>query len=151
MDIINLLENNKEQIVEEAFETISPVKLQGYTKVGEERTKNKLRKLLEQTIICIKEKTLIPMLQYTEGMAQERYSAGYDLYEVQTAINSLEESIWKRIFKEIKPEDYSEALGMTSTVLGAGKDNLARTYVSLAAKQKSTSLNLQELFKGNMS
>lgn len=149
MDTIKLLEDNIESIVDEAFESIEPVKLQGYTKVGETRTKNKLRKLLNETIRCIKEKSLIPMVEYTTEMAKERYNAGYDLYEVQTAINALEEAIWKKIFKEMKPEQYSEALGLTSTVLGAGKDNLATTYVELASKTKSKTINLQELFNGN--
>ena len=88
------------------------------------------------------------MLNHVENIAKERFSAGYDLYEVQSAINELEEAIWKRIFKDIKPENLAEALGLVSTVLGAGKDTLARTYVSLATKSKVSSLNLQALFKG---
>ncbi len=151
MDIIKLLEDNVESIVNESYETIEPVKLHGYTKAGEERTKNKLRNLLDVSIRCIKDKTLIPMLKHTSEIAKERYNAGYDLHEVQTAINALEESIWKRIFKDMKPGQYSEALGLASTVLGAGKDNLATTYVELATKLKSKSINLQELFNGNAS
>jgi hypothetical protein len=35
-----------------------------------------------------------------------------------------------------------------STVLGAGKDALARTYVSLAGHRHVTSLDLSALFRG---
>lgn len=43
---------------------------------------------------------------------------------------------------------YAEALGSISTVLGAGKDMRARTYVSLAAQAKVPSLDLKALFAG---
>ena len=50
--------------------------------------------------------------------------------------------------KNISPNELAESLGLISTVLGAGKDTLARTYVSLASKTKAPSLNLQSLFSG---
>lgn len=149
MDVLELLVKFKDEMVEEAYNTIEPVKLQGYTKVGEERTKKKLARLCDEIIVCVKDKTLIPILQYTEQMATERYTSGYDLHQVQTAINAFEEAVWKRIFANTPPEKLKESLGLVTTVIGAGKDNLARTYVSLATKTKTTSLNLQALFKGS--
>ncbi|MCU0372306.1 MAG: hypothetical protein MUE56_03565 [Ignavibacteria bacterium] len=91
------------------------------------------------------------MLSYTEKIAKERFNNGFDLYEVQTAINTLEELIWKKIFCEIKPSKLAETLGLLSTILGSGKDNLARTYVALASKTKVTTLNLHNLFSGSES
>ena len=79
---------------------------------------------------------------------EKRYTAGFDLWEVQTAFNVLEEAIWVRVFKSVPPDALAEALGLVSTVLGAGKDTLARKYVSLASKTKAPSLNLQSLFSG---
>ena len=149
MEILKLLEDNIYDIVEEAFQSMKCVKLKGYDKEGDEKTKEKLRYLYSTLISSIREKNLLPMINYTESIAKDRFSSGYDLYEVQTAINELEEAIWKRIFKEIKPERLAEALGIVSTVLGAGKDALARTYVSLASKTKVSSLNLHALFKGS--
>ncbi|HEY5536398.1 MAG TPA: hypothetical protein VIL99_15860 [Ignavibacteria bacterium] len=149
MDIQKLLEDNIYDIVEEAFHSMKCVKLKGYDKEGDERTKEKLRILYSVLSESVKEKSLLPMLNHVETIARERFSSGYDLYEVQTAINELEEAIWKRIFKEIKPDGLAEALGIVSIVLGAGKDTLARTYVSLATKSKASSLNLQALFKGS--
>lgn len=149
MNIQKLLEENIYDIVNEAFTSMKCVKLQGYDKDGDERTKEKLRMLYSTLIESVKTKSLIPMMNHAETIATERFASGYDLYEVQTAINELEEAIWKRIFKEIKPDELAEALGIVSTVLGAGKDTLARTYVSLATKSKVSSLNLQALFKGS--
>jgi hypothetical protein len=149
MNIIQLLENHTYDNVDEAFQSIQCIKLQGYLKAGDEKTKEKLRLLHNTLVECVKEKSLIPMVNHADYIAKERFAAGYDLYEVQTAINALEEVIWKKIFAEIKPNELAESLGLVSTVLGAGKDTLARTYVSLATKSKVSSLNLQALFKGS--
>jgi hypothetical protein len=149
MNIQKLLEDNIYDIVDEAFAAMKCVKLQGYDKEGDERTKEKLRMFYNTLTESVRNKSLIPMINYAEKIANERFSSGYDLYEVQTVINELEEAIWKRIFREIKPENLAEALGLVSTVLGIGKDTLARTYVSLATKSKVSSLNLHALFKGS--
>ncbi len=151
MELIKLLEKNSDKIITDAYKAVCKDKLKGYSKVGQERTKAKLTNLFKKVLQCVNRKELIPMLNYTEKIAKERYTSGYDLFEVQTAINSLEVAIWSVIFKSVKPENLAEYLGLISTVLGAGKDNLARTYVSLATKSKAPSLNLQNLFDGSES
>jgi hypothetical protein len=151
MDLIKLLESHTDKIITDAYNSVCKDKLKGYSKVGKEKTKAKLSDLFKKVLQCVKKKELIPMLSYTEKIAKERCASGYDLFEVQTAINSLEVAIWSIIFKEVKPEKLAEYLGLISTVLGAGKDNLARTYVSLATKSKAPSLNLQNLFAGSES
>jgi hypothetical protein len=59
---------------------------------------------------------------------------------VQTALNVLEEAIWKQITKLMSPAEQAEALGLISSILGSGKDILARTYVSLAGKSRRGAL-----------
>ena len=88
------------------------------------------------------------MIAHAEQIATERFNAGFDLWEVQTAFNVLEETIWVRIFQNFPPAELAQTLGLVSTVLGAGKDTLARKYVSLASKTRAPSLNLQSLFAG---
>jgi hypothetical protein len=60
----------------------------------------------------------------------------------------LEEAIWMQVLRHLPVTDYAEALGLVGTVLGAGKDSLARRYVSLASQTKTSSLNLQSMFSG---
>lgn len=151
MDIITLLEKNMDLVVEKSCTQICEVKLKGYTKVGSTMTKLKLTNLYKKIIECAKKKELIPMLQYTEKIAKERFASGYDLHEVQTAINSIEENIWQLIFKNIKANKLAESLGLVSSILGAGKDNLARNYVALATKTKVSTINLQSLLSGSES
>jgi hypothetical protein len=88
------------------------------------------------------------MVAHADVVARERFEAGYDLSEVLTAFNVLEEAIWTRVLAELPPSEYAEALGLISTVLGTGKDALACRYVTLASKVKATSLDLQSLFTG---
>jgi hypothetical protein len=151
MNIITLLEKNIDNVVDKSCSQICEVKLKGYTKSGSLMTRQKLTNLYKKVIECSKKKELIPMLQYTEKIAKERFASGYDLHEVQTAINSLEENIWQLIFKNIKPEKLAESLGLVSSILGAGKDNLARNYVALATKTKVSTINLQSLLSGSES
>ena len=151
MELIKLLEKNYDKIISDAYKSVYKDKLKGYSKAGQEKTKSKLEDLLKKLVQCAKKKELIPMLNYTEKIANERFASGYDLFEVQTAINALEVAVWSLIFKEIKPERLQESLGLVSTVMGAGKDHLARTYVFLATKAKAPSLNLNNLFAGSES
>jgi len=151
MDIITLLEKNIDLVVEISCTQICEVKLKGYTKSGATMTKQKLISLYKKVIECARKKELIPMLQYTEKIAKERFASGYDLHEVQTAINSIEENIWQLIFKNIKANKLAESLGLVSSILGAGKDNLARNYVALATKTKVSTINLQSLLSGSES
>ncbi|MCX8105613.1 MAG: hypothetical protein N3D80_07080, partial [Ignavibacterium album] len=97
-------------------------------------------------INCIRDKNLLPMSEYAGKIAKERFENGFDLYEVQTAFNVLEEELWNTVIENIEPQNLGEALGLVSTVLGAGKETLAINYVELASKQKPKRLNLEELF-----
>jgi len=63
----------------------------------------------------------------------------------------LEEAIWKNVLEELDnmtPVELGKALGTISTVCGTGKDTLADTYVMLAGKTGTPSLDIEALFKG---
>jgi hypothetical protein len=49
---------------------------------------------------------------------------------------------------ELDPPEFVRAIGLISTVLGIGKDTLARAYFALASKAKAPSLDLKALFAG---
>lgn len=148
MDLVKLLQESSEEILTTAGASVERTHLKTYERAGKEHTHQKLKALFVLTTRAVKERNLGPMISYAETIARERFAAGYDLSEVQTAINVLEEAIWARIVQSLPPSEYGEALGLVSTVLGAGKDALARTYVTLASKSRAGSLNLQTLFSG---
>lgn len=149
MDLHDLLHAHAADIIGDAEEAMKRARLRSYEKAGAESTHQRLKALFVLTARAAKEKNLGPMIAHADAIARERFEAGYDLWEVQTAFNVLEEAIWVRILKQLPPEEFAQALGLVSTVLGVGKDTLARRYVSLATKSRVPSLNLQSLFTGS--
>ncbi len=81
-------------------------------------------------------------------LAGERFEAGFDIAEVQTAFNVLEEAIWRTVLSRLRPEELVEAAAQVGTVLGVGKDVLARRWVSLASHRHVPSLDVRALFGG---
>ncbi len=150
MPLLQLLHDRGDAIVEDAFHAMERSHLKSYEHSGMDRAHARLRDLYRLAVDAIAERKLGPIVKHAETIATERFAAGFDLWEVQTAFNVLEEAIWTRIIKELPPEQYAESLGLVGTVLGAGKDALARAYVSLASKSKSPTLNLQSLFSGSV-
>lgn len=148
MNLTELLQTQSNEILKTAFESVKRSQLKNYEKAGDEHIHQRLKALFVLSVRAIKERNLGPMITHAENVAHERFSAGYDLSEVQTAFNVLEETIWISILQYLPATEYAEAFGLVGTVLGAGKDSLARRYVSLASQTKATSLNLQSMFSG---
>lgn len=148
MTLLELLENQREEILSDAVGNVRRARLEHYEQAGEQQIRVSLETLYGFVAAAIREKNLGPLLEYMQRIAGERYNGGFDLSEVQTAINVLEESVWIRITRSLPLQEYAEAFGLIGTVLGAGKDMLARSYVALVCKGKTPSLNLQSLFSG---
>ena len=149
MDLKELLKTQSAQILENALQSLNCAHLKSYSKSSPGENKKRLLNLLTLTEKCVVEKKLLPMKEHAAQIAKERFDAGFDLHEVHTAFNALEEELWNRVTKNIEPESLGEALGLVSTVLGAGKEELALSYVTLASKTRTPTLNLTELFGRN--
>lgn len=147
MDIVELLERDTELLVAKATETVLRDKRSHYEVTGREATKQRVRKLLDLVVACISRQTAAPMVAHARAIAEERWASGFDLQEVQAAFNVLEEAVWQHVLRELPPEQYAQALGRVSTVLGLGKDALACTFVSLATRTRVPSLDLKSLFE----
>ena len=146
MNVADFLADHTPTILEHAVDSMKRAHLARYEKSGEGATR--LGVLLELVIVATRERRLAPVIEHAERIAHERHAAGYSLSEVQTAINVLEEAIWRAILAEVPPAEQGEALGLVATVLGQTKDKLAATYVSLVAQKTTATLSLENLFKG---
>ena len=149
MNLKELLKTQSAEILESATQVLKCAHLKSYDKSSPADNMKRLLNLLTLTQQCVVERKLLPMKEYAAQIAKERFNAGFGLHEVQTAFNALEEELWTRITKQIAPKNLGEALGLISTVLGAGKEELALTYVALASKTRTQTLNLTELFGRN--
>ena len=148
MDLHQFLLDRTTTILAEATNSMARSHVTHYEQSGADHTHQRLKALFVLTARAVQDRNLAPMAAHADTIARERFTAGFDLWEVQTALNVLEEVIWKMLLKEFPSAELPEALGLVSTILGVGKDTLARRYVSLAAKMRVSSFNLQSLFHG---
>jgi hypothetical protein len=148
MDVIGTLEGGATEIIDEASAALDRSHLFHYERAGAEEDRRCLQGMFDAVVDGIKDRQLASIARYADAMARDRYSAGFDIGEVQTAFNVLEEAMWRRIVMATPPDQLAEAIGLLSTVLGAGKDALARAYVSLATSKHVPSLDLGALFEG---
>ena len=146
-DLVEMLRDRRDAIVGEAASLVQRAHLHHY-EAEQPLVRSRLDHLFDSLIATLETRDLTSIVAYAEELGRERFTAGFDLSEVQGAINGLEEAIWRRILAEFEPERYAEALGMVSTALGVAKDALARTYVSLASQTHVPSLDMKRLFAG---
>jgi hypothetical protein len=131
MNLIELLDSKAEEIINGASGAMKRAGMKHYDSDTPEQVRKRLTMLYHLTERGVKEKNLFPMVSYVEKMAEERFTAGFDLQEVQTAINVLEEYLWRYITEELPSAALADALRLISSVLGGAKDALARKYVEL--------------------
>ncbi len=147
-DLTALLEHDAVAIVDEAAGALERSHLPHYEEAGAAERRRRLEGLFDVVRASLRDRDLIPMHVYAEHVAEERFAAGVGIAEVQTAFNVLEEVLWRRVVAAAAPDELADAIGLVSTVLGTGKDSLARTYVALASKGRVPSLDLTALFRG---
>jgi hypothetical protein len=147
MELDALLLEAESDVLDEAYSALHRSHVTHYELAGETFTRQALTDLFRLVVSTIHTRDLASMSEYATGIAVERYNDGYDISEVQMAFNALEESMWRHVVSA-HPDDLAEAIGLLSTVLGYGKDALARKYLSLACKRHIPSLDLSALFAG---
>lgn len=145
---IDFLTRERRTILGAAETTLTQTHLQHYDAAGELEIKRRLEGLLDHLLESLATQDVTPVVAHAQQIAEERFTSGFDLSEVQTAFNALEAAIWTRVFTALEPDRFAQALGLVSTTLGAGKDALARKYVSLATDTHAPSLDLRALFAG---
>lgn len=151
MDLPVMLHDAESQVLDEAQATLQRSHAQHYEAAGDAFTRERLSDLFHLVVQAVRDRDLAAMGSYCDQIALERFNEGFDVSEVQAAFNALEVAMWRRVVSTEPDVDLVEAIGLLSTVLGFGKDALAREYVSLASKRHVTSLDMSALFRGTNS
>ncbi|HTW99497.1 MAG TPA: hypothetical protein VMD59_12000 [Acidimicrobiales bacterium] len=146
--LVELLAELRSVVLAHATDALGRARLAHYEAVGTATSRRRLSNLLAIVTRCLLERDLGPITVFAEAVAEDRYAAGFDIAEVQVAFNVLEEAIWRVVLPRLPVEQLADAAGLTGTILGAGKDTLARTWVSLATRHHAPSLDLAALFEG---
>ena len=78
------------------------------------------------------------MVTFMDKVSDERYEVGFELHEVQTAINIMEESLWKMISEFVDSDKKTAAMKQVSCLLGKAKQELAHEYAMLSKEYVSS-------------
>lgn len=148
MNLETILDQQGEAIIEASLSSLEQARVDSYKNDSESENKARLMKLLSLLQEGIKGKSIQQLTNYSKQVAVDRFHLGFHLQEVLTAYNVLEQEIWKRINEYAAPTKVGKELGLVSSFLGAGKQTLAVTYVSLATENKAEALTLSGVFEG---
>lgn len=148
MTLMDKLVEARTAIVDEAAQEVHAMELLHYAQAGPEFTRQRIDDLYGLVLAAVADRDLAQVIRYAEGVAEERFNAGFDVFEVQTAFNALEALTWRHVVTVTPPDELAEAIGLVSTVFGVAKDALSRAYVSLATHRHVRSLDLSALFRG---
>jgi hypothetical protein len=133
MELTGLLSDGSQELLEEAVQELRQARLEHHGARQPRTIRERLTTLLDLTFRCLGAGRADPMVDYTTQIADERVEAGDDLLELQTALNVLEEALWR----SMQPAEVARALSLVSVALGMGQDALARACVSVAAEPLS--------------
>ncbi len=145
MDVVERMKAHADQLVEDATAAVTHARLHHYEAAGEDVTRERIRGLLDAVIDSLSRGTPLRIVQHAEDVGNERFLAGFGIDEIQVAFNTLEEAVWRFLVSTVPPEELAEELGQIGAVLGAGKDQLARTYVLLASHHHLPSVDVEAL------
>jgi hypothetical protein len=148
MDVAACLLQTRSEVLDEAYGTLERSHPAHYEAMGEPVTRERLDELFSLVVSTLQTRDVAALSVFVQQLATRRFDEGFDLSEVQAAMNALEGAMWRRVVAVAPADELADAIGMLSTVLGFAKDTLARTWVSLASRRHVPSLDLSALFAG---
>ena len=143
------LRSERQAILDSAVVALKRAHARHYEAEAQGEVHRRLADLYDEVDAAFTDHDLTGIVEFARELARRRYATGYDLSEVQTAFNVLEEAIWLRAFATLPPAEFAPVITRASTILGAAKDALAREYVTLATHGHAPALDLPALFAGS--
>jgi len=137
METSAVLAGAEDRVVDEAIAELDRRHTSDQASSPEMRRRH-LRDLFELVVTCVHDGDVEPIIASSHQLAADRFAAGFDISEVQGEFNVLEEVLWREVAASLAGDQRIEALELMNTILGAGRDALARTYVALASGGKTS-------------
>jgi hypothetical protein len=148
MSVDAVLAGAGDEIVDEAYAELHPSIHPNYHALGEALTRKYLTELFDQVLNGVVNREAVHLVHHAEEIAEDRFHAGFDLAEVQAAFNALEQAMWRRVVQLENSSELLVSVALLSSILGAGKDALARVYVHLASHRHAPHVNVEALYGG---
>jgi len=128
-----ILASVQDQVISDTVAALGERAAAGQPVASPEQHRREVGQLLGLVLRCVDEGCADSIVAPSQRLAADRFVAGVDLAEAQGAFNVLGEMLWQHTASALAGEQQLEVLRLVSTVLGTGKDTLARTYVALAS------------------
>lgn len=131
MDVSAVFADAEDRVIDEAVAAL----VESDGRNLEERRRD-VRQLFRLVLCCVREGSAESIITPAGRIAAHCFAAGTDLAEVQGEFNALAEALRRRADASLAGEQRIQALGLINAIVGAGKDALARTYVTLASNAR---------------
>ena len=148
MSLLELLVKNKDKILEEAYHELNRAHLQHYRSSAPQLNRRRSERLYNYIFHGIKNRTLVPVVQYSQKIGRQRFFCGFEFREVVKAIDIFEEIIWDEIVNNIEPSKALKSIRLVIILFDAAKSSLAYSFISMSTKTHNPTLDRKELFKG---
>jgi hypothetical protein len=139
LEMTDFLREKSDDLLTGAVSDLHRAHLEHYEADGVPVARDRLSALFDRTLVCLETGRAEPLIDWAERISRERHSSGYDLFEVQTAVNVMEEAIWRMILSSVKSDELAHSLGLANTLFSMTKDKLAQEYIKLQSQQNSRS------------
>ena len=133
-----VLADAEDQVVGEAVAALERRDQGRQQRSSPERRDHDVRHLFGLVLRCTQEGSAEPIIAPCEQIALDRFAARVDIADVQAAFNALEQVIWRHVADTLADDERIHALSLVNAIVGAGKDALARTYVTLAGRGENS-------------
>jgi len=136
MDASVVLASAEDRVIDEAVAVLAQRDQARHLSPGPDGRRRDLRQLFRLVLRCLRAGRAGPIARPCEQIAAHCYAAGIDLSEGQGTFNALAEVLWRQLASALAGDQLVEALGLLGAIVGTGKDAMARTYVTLATRDR---------------
>ena len=107
-----------------------------YQKMKKDLLETRVDNLVKTFLQSIKESPLV-FVEYLKEIAEERYSEGVFLNEMQIVLDILEEKTWQLVVSHVPLDEQVRNLSRVTGTIGMAKDQIAQIYLNHLKKAES--------------
>ena len=135
METSAVLASAEDRVVDEAVAALAQLNQVARRASRPAECHRNMRQLFALMLRCIREGRAGSIIKPSGQIAAHCFTAGVSLDEVQAEFTVLGQVLWRHMTGSLSGEQLVKALGLLHTIVDAGKDALARTYVALAGDE----------------
>ncbi len=137
MTLLELCYNKPDLILLDSTNSLVRAQLEHYKHLTPEKLRLRLLRLFQALVKSLEANSCESITKFMEKTSDERFESGYELHEVQTAVNIMEECLWKKIAEFVYRDQQISAMKQVTCILAKAKESLANEYSLLSTEYLS--------------